>query len=161
MYSTIVFAALLALASAAPYRFEKEATSSFEGKKYLPPAIPDVPAKVEKHFYYISAHDEPEQVEHKHFVIGHPKKDYRVIFIKAPSVNTKHKYTIEVPPQHEKTAIYVLAKKNEALNHEDFTVTSSTHTNKPEVFFVKYKNEDEIELAQKEIQGKLLGHLWD
>lgn len=159
MHSIVVFASILAIACAAPYQPVKQAASSYEGNKYLPPSLPEVAPDVQKHFYYVSAHEEPEHLEHKHLTVGHPKKDYRVIFIKSPASNTKHKYSIDVAPQEEKTAIYVLTKKNEGLSHEDFALSTSSQNSKPEVFFIKYKNEEEVELAKKEIQGTFPNHI--
>lgn len=158
MYRTFVIAALLAVVAAAPYSYEPQTATTFEGAKYLPPSVPELAPHVEKHFYYVSAHDDVEKEEHKHIVLGHPKKDYRVIFIKSPTTSTKYKYTIDVAPQHEKTAIYVLTKKHQGPTKEDFVLSTSQQTEKPEVYFIKYKNEEEAELAKKEIQGKCREH---
>lgn len=85
------------------------------------------------------------------------KKNYRVVFINAPaSTTSKAKIIANVAPVEEKTAVYVLSKKSNALDVSAEVVTQSPVNNKPEVYFIKYKTPEEAAHAQQTIQGKQL-----
>ncbi|EDV46413.1 uncharacterized protein Dere_GG19072 [Drosophila erecta] len=113
------------------------------------------PAQVSKHFYIHSApedHDEQQIVRYVN--VGRPQKNYRVVFINAPtSTTSKAKIIANVAPVEEKTAIYVLSKKSNALDVTAEVVTQRPVANKPEVFFVKYKTPQEAAHAQQTIQA--------
>lgn len=173
----VVLSALLAVACAAPqYGYQPEHLASGPagafsglspaslspaghggrgGEKYLPPAPTTAAPIVRKQFYVISApEDEDSQPKNKHLVLGRPQKNYRVVFIKAPnSGNGNVKYSAEFAPQEEKTVIYVLSKKDNELDAGDIATPAPTAASKPEVFFIKYKTDEEAQQAQKEIQG--------
>ncbi|XP_073828504.1 uncharacterized protein [Musca autumnalis] len=111
---------------------------------------------VTKHFYLHTApedHDEQQVV--KYINIGRPQKNYRVVFIDSPSNhNSKAKIIANVAPTEEKTAIYVLSKKTNALDINAEVVTPAPVNNKPEVFFIKYKTPEEAIHAQHTIQAQ-------
>lgn len=111
---------------------------------------------VTKHFYLHSApvdHDEQQVV--RYINIGRPQKNYRVVFIDSPSSNAnKAKIIANVAPTEEKTAIYVLSKKTNALDINAEVVTPAPVNNKPEVFFIKYKTPEEAVHAQHTIQAQ-------
>ncbi|SPP89429.1 uncharacterized protein LOC117590946 [Drosophila guanche] len=113
------------------------------------------PAQVSKHFYVHTApedHDEQQIVRYVN--VGRPQKNYRVVFINAPtSTTSKAKIIANVAPVEEKTAIYVLSKKSNALDVSAEVVTQRPVANKPEVFFVKYKTPQEAAHAQQTIQA--------
>ncbi|XP_017064494.1 uncharacterized protein LOC108103496 [Drosophila eugracilis] len=113
------------------------------------------PAQINKHFYFHSApedHDEQQIVRYVN--VGRPQKNYRVVFINAPaSTTSKAKIIANVAPVEEKTAIYVLSKKSNALDVSAEVVTQRPVANKPEVFFVKYKTPQEAAHAQQTIQA--------
>eukprot|EP00099_Drosophila_melanogaster_P026822 NP_728016.1 TweedleX [Drosophila melanogaster] len=113
------------------------------------------PAQINKHFYIHSApedHDEQQIVRYVN--VGRPQKNYRVVFINAPtSTASKAKIIANVAPVEEKTAIYVLSKKSNALDVTAEVVTQRPVANKPEVFFVKYKTPQEAAHAQQTIQA--------
>ncbi|XP_052856410.1 uncharacterized protein LOC128264785 [Drosophila gunungcola] len=113
------------------------------------------PAQINKHFYIHSApedHDEQQIVRYVN--VGRPQKNYRVVFINAPtSTTSKAKIIANVAPVEEKTAIYVLSKKSNALDVSAEVVTQRPVVNKPEVFFVKYKTPQEAAHAQQTIQA--------
>ncbi|EDV35259.1 uncharacterized protein Dana_GF22658 [Drosophila ananassae] len=113
------------------------------------------PAQINKHFYIHSApedHDEQQIVRYVN--VGRPQKNYRVVFINAPtSTTSKAKIIANVAPVEEKTAIYVLSKKSNALDVSAEVVTQRPVANKPEVFFVKYKTPQEAAHAQQTIQA--------
>ncbi|XP_017056173.1 uncharacterized protein LOC108098030 [Drosophila ficusphila] len=113
------------------------------------------PAQINKHFYIHSApedHDEQQIVRYVN--VGRPQKNYRVVFINAPtSTASKAKIIANIAPVEEKTAIYVLSKKSNALDVSAEVVTQRPVANKPEVFFVKYKTPQEAAHAQQTIQA--------
>lgn len=112
---------------------------------------------VHKQFITVAAPEDNESLERtKHLVIGRPQKNYRVVFIKAPSSsNANVKLSAEYAPQEEKTVIYVLSKKDSSLEVGDIATPAPSVPSKPEVFFIKYKTEEEAQHAQKHIQGNL------
>lgn len=112
---------------------------------------------VHKQFISVAAPEDNENLERtKHLVIGRPQKNYRVVFIKAPSSsNANVKLSAEYAPQEEKTVIYVLSKKDSSLEVSDIATPAPTVPSKPEVFFIKYKTEEEAQHAQKQIQGNV------
>ncbi|XP_036344355.1 putative mediator of RNA polymerase II transcription subunit 15 [Rhagoletis pomonella] len=132
----------------------KASQQSYSGDKYLPPSQPAVEPIITKQFFLVSAPEESEeQTRTKHIVIGRPQKNYRVVFIKAPSPeNANLKLTAEYAPQEEKTVIYVLSKKANELNIDEISTPAPTQPTKPEIFFIKYKTPEEAAAAQKEIQ---------
>ncbi|EDW30583.1 GL26862 [Drosophila persimilis] len=82
-------------------------------------------------------------------------KNYRVVFIKAPSSsNANVKLSAEYAPKEEKTVIYVLSKKDNQLEVNDIATPAPTVPSKPEVFFIKYKTEAEASHAQQQIQAE-------
>ncbi|XP_017129865.1 uncharacterized protein LOC108147679 [Drosophila elegans] len=129
-------------------------------RSYLPPPAPSSPAMepiITKQFYSISPAEDPEDSEPKtrHLVIGQPRRNYRVIFIRAPGANSQPvKYTAELAPQEERTVIYVLTRKQQELEATDIVAPQEKPQaeQKPDVFFIKYKTNDEAAAAQKEIQ---------
>ncbi|XP_050743425.1 uncharacterized protein LOC108033113 [Drosophila biarmipes] len=121
-------------------------------RAYLPPTMEPI---VTKQFYSISPAEDPEDLEPrtKHLVIGQPRRNYRVIFIRAPGGNSDQvKYTAELAPQEERTVIYVLTRKQAELEATDITEAKPQVEQKPDVFFIKYKTNDEAAAAQREIQ---------
>ncbi|XP_068154806.1 uncharacterized protein TwdlX [Drosophila tropicalis] len=113
------------------------------------------PAQVSKHFYIHTApedHDEQQIVRYVN--VGRPQKNYRVVFINAPtSTTSKAKIIANVAPVEDKTAIYVLSKKSNALDVSAEVVTQRPVNHKPEVYFIKYKTPQEALHAQQTIQA--------
>lgn len=172
MRSFIVLSALFAIGCAAPQYGYEPPTATIGGPsgtysgltavpagrggdKYLPPATKAEDPVIRKQFYTISAPEDSDNlVRSKHLVLGKPQKNYRVVFIKAPNSGAGNvKYTAEFAPQEEKTVIYVLNKKEKELDASDIATPAPTDPSKPEVFFIKYKTDEEAQQAQKEIQG--------
>jgi len=127
-------------------------------RSYLPPpANAAMEPIITKQFYSISPAEDPEDLEPKtkHLVIGQPRRNYRVIFIRAPAGNSDQvKYTAELAPQEERTVIYVLTRKQQELEATDIAEPQPKPQaeQKPDVFFIKYKTNDEAAAAQREIQ---------
>uniref|UniRef100_A0A1I8M9K9 DUF243 domain-containing protein n=1 Tax=Musca domestica TaxID=7370 RepID=A0A1I8M9K9_MUSDO len=111
---------------------------------------------VHKQFITVSAPEDSDSLSKtKHLVIGRPQKNYRVVFIKAPSASSSNvKLSAEFAPKEEKTVIYVLAKNDNALEVNDIATPAPTVPSKPEVFFIKYKTEEEAQHAQRQIQAE-------
>ncbi|XP_067639234.1 uncharacterized protein [Eurosta solidaginis] len=136
---------------------EKSEQEAYIGNKYLPPSETTANEPIiSKQFFLVSAAEEdPEEPTQrtKHIIIGRPQKNYRVVFIKAPtSDNSNLKFTAEYAPQEEKTVIYVLSKKSNDLDIDEIATPAPTKPSKPEIFFIKYKTPEEAKAAQKEIQ---------
>ncbi|XP_064537136.1 uncharacterized protein TwdlZ [Drosophila montana] len=131
---------------------------------YLPPAASEsfaTPAPIiTKQFYSVSAAEDSEELQprSKHLLIGRATRNYRVIFIRAPSAQSEAvKYTAELAPQEERTVIYVLSRKQPELEVHDIQPPRQQHqqqqsSDKPEVFFIRYKTNEEAAAAQREIQ---------
>ncbi|XP_075147919.1 uncharacterized protein LOC142221922 [Haematobia irritans] len=113
-------------------------------------------AIVSKRFFIHSApEDAEEDFKEKHITVGVPKKNYNVVFIKSPSKsNKKTAIKISPAPTEEKTVIYVLSKKTDASDIQAEVVEHATTTAKPEVFFIKYKTNEEAAHAQEQIQAQ-------
>ncbi|TMW46730.1 hypothetical protein DOY81_008191, partial [Sarcophaga bullata] len=111
---------------------------------------------VSKRFFIHSAPEEEEvEIQHKDIVVGQPRKNFNVVFVKAPAAAAQKTKIRVIPAVNEdKTVIYVLAKKgaeNEIITHVE---EPHTTTAKPEVFFIKYKTNEEAEHAQRSIQSE-------
>jgi len=88
------------------------------------------------------------------------RKHYRIVFIKAPTPSaTKTALRIKQAPVEEKTIIYVLTKKPDPLDLQAaIEEIAPKQPSKPEVFFIKYKTQEEAAHAQRTIQGKQHPH---
>ncbi|XP_017849979.1 keratin, type I cytoskeletal 9 [Drosophila busckii] len=111
---------------------------------------------IHKQFFTVAAPEEHESLERvKHLVIGRPQRNYRVVFIKAPSSSSANvKLSAEYAPKEEKTVIYVLSKKDSTLEVNDIATPAPTLPSKPEIFFIKYKTDAEAAHAQQQIQAE-------
>lgn len=139
-------------------------TQSSPSRYYLPPVASEsdrgspAPAAplITKQFYTVSAAEDSQEVQPrtKHLLVGRPSRNYRVIFIKAPSAsNDAIKYTAELAPQEERTVIYVLSRKQHELEAQDIQPAKQPEAPaKPDVFFIRYKTNEEAAAAQREIQ---------
>jgi len=66
---------------------------------------------------------------------------------------------IKQAPVEEKTIIYVLTKKPDPLDLQAaIEEIAPKQPSKPEVFFIKYKTQEEAAHAQRTIQGKQHPH---
>lgn len=73
-----------------------------------------------------------------------PKKHYKLIFIKAPEPPKQKAPIIQPQNQDEhKTLVYVLVKKPDAAPQVVVPQPEPTEPSKPEVFFIKYKKNEE------------------
>ncbi|XP_060661987.1 uncharacterized protein LOC132795343 [Drosophila nasuta] len=153
----LVAVALFALLGSVEAQF-----ASSPSRYYLPPvaseeSIAPPPPLITKQFFSVSAAEDAQdaQPRSKHLLIGRATRNYRVIFIRAPSAQSDAiKYTAELAPQEERTVIYVLSRKPQELQAEDIQPAKqqSQQSAKPEIFFIRYKTNEEAAAAQREIQ---------
>ncbi|XP_055905307.1 uncharacterized protein LOC129940835 [Eupeodes corollae] len=108
-------------------------------------------------FVHVPPPEEPEQNHHaQNAPILPPRKHYRIVFIKAPTEKSSAaSLKITQAPIEEKTIIYVLSKKEEPLDLQAvFKDVAPTQPSKPEVYFIKYKTQEEAAHAQQSIQAQ-------
>jgi hypothetical protein len=70
------------------------------------------------------------------------QKHYRIIFIKAPSPPVATISSFSTPQREEKTIVYVLVKKPDEVPEVVQPIPSSTVPSKPEVYFIRYKTQE-------------------
>ncbi|XP_075158992.1 uncharacterized protein LOC142232156 [Haematobia irritans] len=111
---------------------------------------------ISKRFFIHSAPEEDEvEVQHRDILIGTPRKNFNIVFVKSPAAKQQKTKVRVIPAINEdKTVIYVLAKKNDEAQIEAHVEEPATTTAKPEVFFIKYKTNEEAEHAQYKIQSE-------
>ncbi|XP_060645563.1 bromodomain-containing protein DDB_G0280777 [Drosophila nasuta] len=119
------------------------------------------PAIVTKDIYIHSAPDDTEEITRDAPQLDNLpiRKNYRIVFIKAPTQNLKHTAAALKRAQasnEEKTVIYVLSKKPDITEIQQHLQLSQTESkvHKPEVYFIKYKTTEEAQRAQQEIQAQ-------
>ncbi|EDW95628.1 uncharacterized protein LOC6535260 [Drosophila yakuba] len=119
------------------------------------------PAIVTKDIYIHSAPEENEELRQDEPQLENVpiRKNYRIVFIKAPTQNLKYTAAALKRAQssnEEKTVIYVLSKKPDLTEiQQQLQVTQSeAKVQKPEVYFIKYKTQEEAQRAQQEIQAQ-------
>uniref|UniRef100_A0A182RH98 DM5 domain-containing protein n=1 Tax=Anopheles funestus TaxID=62324 RepID=A0A182RH98_ANOFN len=100
---------------------------------------------VQKHIYVHVPPPEPEQSFQQQIVApGLRQKHYKIIFIKTPHVQpSAAQLALQQSQTEEKTIVYVLVKKPEALGNINLPAPSVTKPSKPEVYFIKYKTNTE------------------
>lgn len=117
--------------------------------QYGPPApeygLPQVAKQVTKNVYVHVPPEEPAKIVPSQVLsLPVPKKHYKIIFIKAPTPPTPVKQILPEQPQDEhKTLVYVLVKNPEPQPLIDVPIPEPTEPTKPEVFFIKYKENEE------------------
>ncbi|XP_037943742.1 uncharacterized protein LOC119676573 [Teleopsis dalmanni] len=113
-------------------------------------------ALVTKRFFIHSAPEEEEEARsEKTITVGQARKNYNVVFIKAPS-RAAQRTSVKIRPaaNEERTVIYVLAKKHDSSEVDAQVIEPATTTSKPEVYFIKYKTSEEAAHAQQTIQAQ-------
>lgn len=94
---------------------------------------------------HVSVHVAPEfpedEVKQRPVMPQTPEKHYKIIFIKAPDLTPKPVQLAQPQVQkEEKTLVYVLVKKPVEEQQPEFVPTEAPHLDKPEVYFIPYKN---------------------
>lgn len=115
--------------------------------EYGPPTeygLPQIAKQVTKNVYVHIPPEEPVKIIPSQVInVPVPKKHYKIIFIKAPTPPTPAKQIIPEQPQDEhKTLVYVLVKNPEPQQLIDVPIAAPTEPSKPEVFFIKYKDQE-------------------
>lgn len=112
--------------------------------------------EVRKHVYFYEGPEEKiTHTQRVHVPVVAPKKNYKIIFIKAPTYASASAPIIPAQQQdEEKTLVYVLVKKPEAPADITVQAPAPTQPTKPEVYFIKYKTQKE---AEDKIAGTLQG----
>ncbi|XP_067626448.1 uncharacterized protein [Eurosta solidaginis] len=117
-------------------------------------------AIITKDIYIHSApEDQEETLLGNQLESGPIRKNYRIVFIKAPSHNIKLAPSALRSAQNsneDKTVIYVLSKKPDLteVQQQLQQAQSQQKSHKPEVYFIKYKTQEEAQRAQQEIQAQ-------
>nr|XP_014090605.1 alpha/beta-gliadin A-V [Bactrocera oleae] len=117
-------------------------------------------AIITKDIYIHSAPDDQEETLLGQQLDNAPvRKNYRIVFIKAPTHNIKLAGAALKHAQNaneEKTVIYVLSKKPDLteVQQQLQQAQGEQKTHKPEVYFIKYKTQEEAQRAQQEIQAQ-------
>lgn len=117
--------------------------------QYGPPAeygLPQIAQQVTKNVYVHIPPEESAKIIPSQVVnVPVPKKHYKIIFIKAPTPPTPAKQIIPEQPQDEhKTLVYVLVKNPEPQQLVDVPIAEPTEPTKPEVYFIKYKDQEKL-----------------
>lgn len=112
---------------------------------YLPPQEEDEQEiTVNRNIYFYKAPKDFEQSPTKKTIpLPKPQKNYKVIFIKAPSVPVPPPVVQLAPQNEDKTLVYVLVKKPEEQPDILIPTPATTEASKPEVYFIKYGTEKE------------------
>uniref|UniRef100_A0A182T6Q0 DM5 domain-containing protein n=1 Tax=Anopheles maculatus TaxID=74869 RepID=A0A182T6Q0_9DIPT len=103
---------------------------------------------VQKHIYVHVPPPEPEHSFQQQIVgQGLRQKHYKIIFIKTPHVQpSAAQLALQQSQNEEKTIVYVLVKKPDALGDISLPAPPVTKPSKPEVYFIKYKtNTEEVQ----------------
>lgn len=112
---------------------------------------------ITKNFYvHVAPEDPDDKVEPQYLHLGPKRKNYNIVFIQPPQ--PKQQIVPILPENEDKTIIYVFNKKP-SVQHITIPTPKPKPAVKPDVFFIKYKEDAEAQLAQKKIQGKFLFHL--
>lgn len=132
---------------------QSQSSSSGASRQY------DTPQTLEpiitKHFYVHAAPEDPEERQGPRYVtVGRPQKNYKIIFIKAPTYGLNSQIIPVLPQNEDKTIVYVLSKKPEFNENIELPPIPTTEPPKPEVYFIKYKTQEEAQQAQEKIQGE-------
>lgn len=99
--------------------------------------------------YVHTAPDEPVDSQARVIrVPGNADKHVNIIFVKAPSASSQQQTEVILPEQgQQKTLVYVLTKRPESSSDVRIRGPSPTQPAKPEVYFIRYKNEGEEQAA--------------
>lgn len=100
--------------------------------------------QVHRHVYVHVAPDDPADESAR--VIRIPSKNDKhvnIIFVKTPSSSSAANTEVILPEQDEqKNIVYVLVKKFDATTDLKIRAPRPTTPSKPEVYFIRYKNQD-------------------
>jgi len=140
----------------AGYTTGRDAAAS-SGYDYKPQQAPVIHKSVYVHV--APPDDEPPRKQRVILPDVPPKKNYQIVFIKAPTAPPLLAPIIPPPPQHsDKTLIYVLHPKQEEAPPIHIPAPPVTQPLKPEVYFIKYKKREESNGGALPSPGDEFGH---
>ncbi|CAG9857459.1 unnamed protein product [Phyllotreta striolata] len=137
-------------------RFLSQLQGDFQHTKA---SISGHPGRVLKSFYFFAAPEERATVRSKIRLVQPSTKHVNVIFIKAPEA-PKVEHVVESQPNkhEEKTLVYVLVKNPQESQEVTVEAGEPAKPPKPEVFFLKYSNEEEARAAVEEVKLQQQNH---
>jgi hypothetical protein len=92
--------------------------------------------------YVHSAPDEPATRENKVIRVPGGDKHVNIIFVKTPSQDSASQTEVILPEQDEhKNLVYVLLKKGESQSDVKIRRPAPARQQKPEVYFIRYGNQ--------------------
>jgi len=115
-----------------------------------------------KTFRYVSVHvapEEPSTGEARQIrVPGGGNKHVNIIFVKTPSASGNQQTEVILPEQdQQKNLVYVLLKKDDSASNIKIRRPQAQAPKKPEVYFIRYKNEAEAQQALGGLGGQAGG----
>lgn len=122
------------------------------------PVVRAGPPIISKHFYVHEAPDDASdfRVEEKDIIVR-PQKHYKIVFVKVGSSGGGARINnfAAFPQNEEKTIVYILKKEEESsFESADLPEPPPPIVNQPEVYFVKYKSQEEGEKIVSKVQGR-------
>lgn len=141
------------------FAFNSLPQQQFQTQSYNPVAHPSAGASLVSKDIYVHlppVDDAEERYPQPQLPVPPPRKHYRIVFIKAPTpAVSKAALRVKQAPVEEKTIIYVLTKKPDPIDLQTaIEEAAPKQISKPEVFFIKYKTQEEAAHAQRTIQGE-------
>lgn len=142
------------------FAFNSLPQQQFQQQTYNPSAGASLVSK-DIYVHVPPAEDAEERYPQPQLPVPPPRKHYRIVFIKAPTpAVSKAALRVKQAPVEEKTIIYVLTKKPDPIDLQTaIEEAAPKQISKPEVFFIKYKTQEEAAHAQRTIQGEYKAEL--
>lgn len=137
------------------FAFNSLPQQQFQQQTYNPSAGASLVSK-DIYVHVPPVDDAEERYPQPQLPVPPPRKHYRIVFIKAPTpAVSKAALRVKQAPVEEKTIIYVLTKKPDPIDLQTaIEEAAPKQISKPEVFFIKYKTQEEAAHAQRTIQGE-------
>jgi len=140
----VVFFALVAVACAQYQSYGAPVAPAPPLGGYTPQQEPQHTPQVHKHVYVHVAPDEPEDRQARTIRVPGGDKHVNIIFVKTPSSSSSQQTEVVLPEQDEhKNLVYVLLKKGEASSDIKIRRPQAQRPQKPEVYFIRYKGQDQ------------------
>ncbi|XP_036324993.1 uncharacterized protein LOC118738176 [Rhagoletis pomonella] len=134
---------------------QQPAHPSYAQQQYQQGNYAQSPSLVTKDIYvHVAPEEQEERYQRPVLPPPPPRKHYRIVFIKAPSHKTSAAaLRVNQAPTEEKTIIYVLTRKPDPIDLQaTYQEAAPKQPSKPEVYFIKYRTQEEAQHAQRTIQ---------
>lgn len=114
---------------------------------------------IHKHIYVHVAPPELDEAQRQEInAASAAKKHYKIIFIKTPSYASPSALEYQAQGQsQEKTLIYVLVKRPDDVEQGSFVTSTKTRPSKPEVYFIRYKAQQDTSSVNSGSTGGTIG----